>query len=200
MGDSSPIEAKSIRVAQASEGEPSLPESQRGEEKQENDKSVEKEKKGRGKDHWVPRGRDARTYLKNFVEDLLIPSLLPYTMDIVLCKSFQILATDRPLHVIRHGSCSGISLFITKYTHVSRDRIVGDTVDVIEEMDGKSCTLDEDDLVTAGEESEIFCLVEDERGGNKFKGGHLTLVMFSSFCVVTDIGEGLIAWAYVWGS
>ncbi|GFT42956.1 c2H2-type domain-containing protein [Trichonephila clavipes] len=42
MGDSSPIEAKSIRVAQASEGEPSLPESQRGEEKQEKDKSVEK--------------------------------------------------------------------------------------------------------------------------------------------------------------
>ncbi|GFX55961.1 hypothetical protein TNCV_2164381 [Trichonephila clavipes] len=65
MGDSSPIEAKSIRVAQASEGEPSLPESQRGEEKQEKDKSVEK-KKERGKDHWVPRGRDARTYLKKF--------------------------------------------------------------------------------------------------------------------------------------
>ncbi|GFT33376.1 probable RNA-directed DNA polymerase from transposon X-element [Trichonephila clavipes] len=39
MGDSSPIEAKSIRVAQASEGEPSLPESQRGEEKQEKDKT-----------------------------------------------------------------------------------------------------------------------------------------------------------------
>ncbi|GFT33379.1 RNA-directed DNA polymerase from mobile element jockey [Trichonephila clavipes] len=55
MGDSSPIEAKSIRVAQASEGEPSLPESQRGEEKQEKDKSVEKKKKERGKDHWVPR-------------------------------------------------------------------------------------------------------------------------------------------------
>ncbi|GFT03465.1 hypothetical protein TNCV_2986201 [Trichonephila clavipes] len=51
MGDSSPIEAKSIRVAQASEGEPSLPESQRGEEKQEKDKSVEKKKKERGKDH-----------------------------------------------------------------------------------------------------------------------------------------------------
>ncbi|GFT92373.1 hypothetical protein TNCV_3075711 [Trichonephila clavipes] len=64
MGDSSPIEAKSNRVAQASEGEPSLSESQRGEEKQEKDKSVEKEKKERGKDHWVPRDRDARTYLK----------------------------------------------------------------------------------------------------------------------------------------
>ncbi|GFU43451.1 uncharacterized protein TNCV_53511 [Trichonephila clavipes] len=64
MGDSSPIEAKSIRVDQASEGEPSLPESQRGEEKQEKDKSVEKKKKERGKNHWVPRGRDARTYLK----------------------------------------------------------------------------------------------------------------------------------------
>ncbi|GFW03874.1 hypothetical protein TNCV_2049901 [Trichonephila clavipes] len=32
IGDSSPIEAKSIRVAQASEGESSLPESQREEE------------------------------------------------------------------------------------------------------------------------------------------------------------------------
>ncbi|GFX32473.1 hypothetical protein TNCV_2173911 [Trichonephila clavipes] len=35
MGDSSPIEAKSIRVAQASEGQPSFPESQRGEEHRE---------------------------------------------------------------------------------------------------------------------------------------------------------------------
>ncbi|GFW20560.1 hypothetical protein TNCV_1047851 [Trichonephila clavipes] len=67
-------------------------------------------------------------------------------------------------------------------------------------MNGKSCTWDEDDLVTAGEESEIFCLVEDESGGSKFKGGHFILVMFSSVCVVTDIGEGLVAWAYVWGS
>ncbi|GFT94242.1 hypothetical protein TNCV_3922771 [Trichonephila clavipes] len=98
----------------------------------------------------------------------------------------------------KNGSTVGASKKILRNIH--RDRIVGDTVDVIEEMDGKSCTLDEDDLVTAGEESEIFCLVEDERGGSKFKGGHLILVMFSSFCVVTDIGEGLIACAYVWGS
>ncbi|GFU59064.1 hypothetical protein TNCV_2933611 [Trichonephila clavipes] len=64
MGDSSPIEAKSIRVAQASEGEPSLPESQRGEEKQEKDKSVEKKKKERGKITRVPRERETRTHLK----------------------------------------------------------------------------------------------------------------------------------------
>ncbi|GFV94548.1 hypothetical protein TNCV_3826151 [Trichonephila clavipes] len=80
------------------------------------------------------------------------------------------------------------------------DRIVGDTVDVIEEVDGKSYTWDDDDLVTAGEESEISGLVENESGGSKFKGGHFILVMFSSVCVVTDIGEGLVAWPYVWDS
>ncbi|GFV94609.1 hypothetical protein TNCV_3826761 [Trichonephila clavipes] len=87
MGDSSPIEAKSIRVAQASEGEPSLPESQRGEEKQEKDKSVEKEKKERGKDHWVPRGRDARTYLKkaaSYSSQANTPAISPKTTSSIL--------------------------------------------------------------------------------------------------------------------
>ncbi|GFX60256.1 hypothetical protein TNCV_283291 [Trichonephila clavipes] len=77
------------------------------------------------------------------------------------------------------------------------DRIVGDTVGVIEEMDGKSCAWNEDDLVTAGEESEIFGLGGDESGGThthrNFKGGYFILVMFSSVCVVTDIGEDLVA-------
>ncbi|GFT80043.1 hypothetical protein TNCV_1368201 [Trichonephila clavipes] len=41
--------------------------------------------------------------LCQFVEDLLFPSLLPYTMDIVLSKCLQTLKTDRPLHqLLRH--------------------------------------------------------------------------------------------------
>ncbi|GFX80360.1 hypothetical protein TNCV_3931131 [Trichonephila clavipes] len=54
-------------------------------------------------------------------------------------------------------------------------------------MDGKSCAWDEDDLVTAGEYSEIFGLGGDESDGSKFKGGHFILEMFSSVCVLTDI-------------
>ncbi|GFW68809.1 hypothetical protein TNCV_3640231 [Trichonephila clavipes] len=81
-----------------------------------------------------------------------------------------------------------------------RDKIVDDTVAVIEEMDDNSCVWDKDDVEAAGENSEIFGLGGDESGGSKFKGGHFILVMFSSVCVVTEIGEGLVAWAYVWDS
>ncbi|GFW44284.1 hypothetical protein TNCV_1747131 [Trichonephila clavipes] len=38
--------------------------------------------------------------------------------------------------------------------------------------------------------------VGDESGGSN-GSGHFILVMFSSVCVVTDIGEGLVDWAYV---
>ncbi|GFV77957.1 hypothetical protein TNCV_1111 [Trichonephila clavipes] len=41
-----------------------------------------------------------------------------------------------------------------------------------------------------------FGLGGDESGGSKFKGVHFILVMFSSVCVVTDIGEDIVAWAY----